>query len=91
MTEKQETVRQRRDQEEPPDLPSVGSLKTEGISRAEFRQQFGMEPEGIYGARLQQFQGQGLVEQKEGRIFLTEAGIGVSNYVLSGFLVEQDE
>lgn len=68
----------------------LGLRMTEGISRAEFRRQFGMEPEGIYGASLQKFQSQGLVEQKEGRIFLTEAGIGVSNYVLSGFLVEQD-
>ena len=48
----------------------LGLRMTEGISRAEFRRQFGMEPEGIYGARLQKFQSQGLVEQKEGRIFL---------------------
>lgn len=34
MVEKQETVRQRREQEEPQALPSVGRQKAEGISRA---------------------------------------------------------
>lgn len=66
----------------------LGLRMTEGISRTRFRQQFGLEPEGVYGEELQNFQRQGLLEQKEGRIFLTEAGIAVSNYVLSGFLLE---
>lgn len=34
VTEKQETVRQPRDQEGPQALPSVGRLKAESISRA---------------------------------------------------------
>lgn len=66
----------------------LGLRMTEGISRTRFRQKFGLEPEGVYGEELQNFQRQGLLEQKEGRIFLTEAGIAVSNYVLSGFLLE---
>ncbi len=66
----------------------LGLRLTEGIERSRFRDNFGVELEGIYGNTLIKLQQQGLLGQKEGRIFLTEEGISLSNYVLSKFLLD---
>lgn len=65
----------------------LGLRMTEGISREEFQKKFQMEPEGIYGTALQKLSRENMLKQKEGRIYLTEQGILVSNYVLSQFLL----
>lgn len=64
----------------------LGLRMMEGVSRREFRENFGMELEAVYGEALQKFVRQGLLRQKEGNVYLTEEGIAVSNYVMSGFL-----
>lgn len=64
----------------------LGMRMMEGVSREKFREKFGMTLEGIYGTVLQKLQQQGLIEQCEGRVRLTEEGIAVSNYVFSEFL-----
>lgn len=64
----------------------LGMRMMEGVSREKFREKFGMTLEGIYGTVLQKLQRQGLIEQCEGRVRLTEEGIAVSNYVFSEFL-----
>ena len=66
----------------------LGLRLTEGIERSRFRENFGVELEGIYGNTLIKLQQQGLLGQKEGRIYLTEDGISLSNYVLSEFLLD---
>lgn len=65
----------------------LGLRMTEGVSRKEFKERFGAELEGVYGTVLQKLCSQGMLEQKEGRISLTEEGIFVSNYILSEFLL----
>ena len=50
----------------------LGLRLTEGIERSRFRENFGVELEGIYGNTLIKLQQQGLLGQKEGRIYLTE-------------------
>lgn len=65
----------------------LGLRMTEGISREEFQKKFQVEPEGIYGTALQKLSRENMLKQKEGRIYLTEQGILVSNYVLSQFLL----
>lgn len=65
----------------------LGLRMTEGISREEFQKKFQVEPEGIYGTALQKLSRENILKQKEGRIYLTEQGILVSNYVLSQFLL----
>lgn len=66
----------------------LGLRMTEGISRREFREVFGVELEAVYGTELQKLMQQGMLGQKEGNVYLTEEGIDVSNYVLSGFLLD---
>lgn len=65
----------------------LGLRMMEGISRSEFQKMFGVQLEAIYGNVLDKLQQQGLLRQQEGRVSLTEAGISVSNYVLSEFLL----
>ncbi len=66
----------------------LGLRMTEGIARSRFQELFGMELECIYKDTLEKLRRQRLLEQQEGRVFLTEEGISVSNYVLSEFLLE---
>lgn len=65
----------------------LGLRMMEGISRSEFQKMFGVQLEAIYGNVLDKLQQQGLLRQQVGRVSLTEAGISVSNYVLSEFLL----
>ena len=58
---------------------------TNGISRAET--EAGMEIEGAYGPALAKLTSEGYLEKREGRIFFTEAGIDVSNTLLTEFLL----
>ena len=64
----------------------LGLRMTEGISRERFQQKFHMTLESVYGAVLQRLQQQGFLEFHEGIVRLTEAGIGVSNYVFCEFI-----
>ena len=66
----------------------LGLRMTEGVSEAVFRQEFGVEMREIYGEVLKKYTGMGLLEEKDGRIFLTRKGIHVSNSVMSDFLLE---
>ena len=65
----------------------LGLRMADGISRKEFWNRFQAELSQVYGDVLQKLQSQGLLAQKEEHIYLTEAGITVSNYVLSEFLL----
>ena len=48
---------------------------------------FGENMENIYGEVLKKHRNLGLLEQKDGRIFLTRRGIHVSNGVMADFLL----
>lgn len=66
----------------------LGLRMTEGVSKAEFLECFGVPMESVYGKVLDKYKNVGLLEEKEGRIFLTRAGIHVSNGVMAEFLLE---
>ncbi len=66
----------------------LGLRMMEGISREAFRENFGIEIDGVYGAVIKELAQQGLLAQEFGRVFLTEDGISVSNYVMGQFLLE---
>lgn len=66
----------------------LGLRMTEGVSEAAFRQEFGVEMREIYGEVLKKYTDMELLEEKDGRIFLTRKGIHVSNSVMSDFLLE---
>ena len=66
----------------------LGLRMTKGVSKAEFLEGFGVPIESVYGKILDKYKIVGLLEEKEGRIFLTRAGIHVSNGVMAEFLLE---
>lgn len=66
----------------------LGLRMTEGVSEAAFRQEFGVKMREIYGEVLKKYTDMELLEEKDGRIFLTRKGIHVSNSVMSDFLLE---
>lgn len=66
----------------------LGLRMTEGVSKAEFLEGFGVPIENVYGKVLDKYKSMGLLEEKEGRIFLTREGIHVSNGVMAEFLLE---
>lgn len=58
-----------------------------GVTRARFEQTFGIPMEGIYRDALENLKKEGLLEAKEGRVFLTEKGMDLSNFALAQFLL----
>ena len=64
----------------------LGLRMNAGISRNEFRQAFGIEIDGVYGAVIQKLRSEGLLEAAEGRIFLNDRGLDLSNYAMAQFL-----
>ncbi|MBO5524517.1 MAG: oxygen-independent coproporphyrinogen III oxidase [Roseburia sp.] len=66
----------------------LGLRMTEGVYRTDFERDFGIPVEAVYGTVLQRLQEEQLLLKREGRIFLTERGQDVSNYVLAQFLLD---
>ena len=66
----------------------LGLRKIAGIARQDFFNSFGIEIEAIYGPIITALRNQGFMDAKEGRLFLTDIGIDVSNQVLSKFLLD---
>lgn len=66
----------------------LGLRKTDGIFMDAFFQTFGVSAEAVYEAVISGLVENGLLAKKDGRMFLTERGREVSNYVLAQFLLE---
>ena len=67
----------------------LGLRKIDGVARSDFFNMFGIDIEAIYGPIITALRNQGFMEAKEGRLFLTDIGIDVSNQVLSKFLLDK--
>lgn len=65
----------------------LGLRMTGGISRNEFEYNFGMSIEAAYVQVLPDLQAQKLIEKREGRVYLTDRGMDVANYVMAQFLL----
>lgn len=65
----------------------LGLRMAEGISRNEFETEFGMPIEAVYQQILPELQEQMLIEKREGRVYLTDRGMDVANYVMAQFLL----
>jgi oxygen-independent coproporphyrinogen-3 oxidase len=68
----------------------LGLRLTRGVSLQEFQEKFGVRLTDIYGALISKYTGQGLLEIREGRLFLTADGISVSNVVMADFMPDVD-
>ena len=67
----------------------LGLRMTDGISTECFRQTFGLTVELVYGPVLEQQIADQLLRKEDGRIFLTERGLDVSNFVMAQFLLDK--
>ncbi len=65
----------------------LGLRCTKGVSKKSFKERFGVEIESVYGKVLAKYIGQTLLIEKEDYIFLSDAGIDVSNVVMSEFML----
>jgi oxygen-independent coproporphyrinogen-3 oxidase len=65
----------------------LGLRMTEGVTRADFLSDFGVDIEAVYGDTLQKLQEEELLVMSAGRIYLTERGMDLNNYVVGQFLL----
>lgn len=66
----------------------LGLRMTKGVSIREFEAQFGQKMFAVYGREIEKLQKEGLlvVEKEKERLFLTDFGMDVSNYVFEKFI-----
>jgi len=64
----------------------LGLRKMQGVSVQKFYELFSVSMEKVYGDVIASMKVKGLLEETGGYVKLTEAGIDVSNYVLSEFI-----
>ena len=67
----------------------LGLRKIDGVARSDFFNMFGIDIDAIYGPIITALRNQGFMDAKEGRLFLTDIGIDVSNQVLAQFLLDK--
>jgi oxygen-independent coproporphyrinogen-3 oxidase len=68
----------------------LGLRMAEGVDARRFEELFGEKPETVYGDVIEKNKKDGLLVRDEGsgdRIFLTERGLDLSNYVMAQFLL----
>lgn len=76
-------------QDEMAEYMYLGLRMSEGISMEEFEQSFGLKMTEVYGDVLKKLEKQGLlvIEGQKDRVYLTDFGMDVSNYVFEKFLI----
>ena len=65
----------------------LGLRCRQGISREEFRRRFDVGIEQVYAGPIEKYTQQGLLVEKDDRIFLSDRGIDVSNTVMAEFML----
>lgn len=64
----------------------LGLRKMKGVSKQKFAESYGSSMEAVYGTVIEDMKEKGLLEERGDYVLLTERGIDISNYVMSGFL-----
>lgn len=65
----------------------LGLRMLQGVSEQEFEETFGRKLSEVYGRVIDQNISDGLLARKHGRIYLTNRGIDISNYVMAQFFL----
>ena len=65
----------------------LGLRMTDGVSKADFKDQYGKSIESVYGEVLEKLEKQELICSSDDIIKLTDKGIDISNIVLANFLL----
>ena len=66
----------------------LGLRMIRGVSRTEFKEKFNKEMFGVYGPVINKYVDDGFLKLEEDRVALTDAGIDISNIILSEFLLD---
>lgn len=82
LEEKEELTRQ----EQMEETMFLGLRMMKGVSRSKFFETYGVQMEEIYGETITFLKKEKLLEEKNGRVYLTRRGTDISNYVMSEFL-----
>lgn len=65
----------------------LGLRKTNGISEKDFLKKFGINISDIYGEIINKYLDNNLLIKNENRIYLSERGIEISNFIMSDFIL----
>lgn len=65
----------------------LGLRCTNGVSKQEFKSRFGVDMESVYGRVIDKYVEQQMLIIQEDRIYLSDAGIDVSNVVMAEFML----
>ena len=66
----------------------LGLRMTEGIDTEAFEKRFGLSFEEIYRKVTEKHLSEGLLSREGNRVFLTERGLDIANYVMSDFILD---
>ena len=75
------------DKEKMEEFMFLGLRMRDGFYRDEFTQAFGIPIEAVYGDALNHLQQEELLLKREGRIYLTDKGMDLNNYVVAQFML----
>lgn len=64
----------------------LGLREMRGVARSRFLSCFGVEMDRVYGPQIRKLKQEGLLEEKDGMVYLTPRGIDISNYVFCEFI-----
>ncbi len=73
-------------EQERADTVMMGLRLTGGLDRSAFQRRFGHPFEFFYGSQLAVMERDGLMEESDAAVFLTERGLLLSNWVLAEFI-----
>ena len=65
----------------------LGLRMTAGVSRSEFKDRFKREMSDVYAEPINKYIDQGVMKSEGDRVWLTDYGLDVSNYILADFLL----
>ena len=82
-----ETAEQITRNEQMEEFMFLGLRMRDGFDRDEFTQAFGIPIEAVYGDALNHLQQEELLLKREGRIYLTDKGMDLNNYVVAQFML----
>ena len=64
----------------------LGLRLTQGVEEGRFSALFGKGIDEVYGEVIRRFLREGLLNRRDGRVFLTERGLDLANVVMSEFM-----
>jgi oxygen-independent coproporphyrinogen-3 oxidase len=83
-----DTLQERTRNDEIEEFMFLGLRMTDGVSLFDFEERFHTRMDLIYRNVIEELRREGLLDMYEGRVFLTERGMDLSNYAMAKFLLE---